>query len=117
MTSKKYQTNVIQNDDSWTAQITRQITSRKVHVSKEQGNFKSESEATDWANEALTEFVSTQKKANERQGSSRKETEETKRLRSARRAEKTEAAKLAKEEALNNEAMTDADATSEADED
>lgn len=107
MTSKKYQINVVQNNDTWTAQITRQITSRKVHVSKEQGDFKSESEANDWANSALKEFVSTQKTANQRQGSSRKETEETKRLRSARRAEKTEATKLAKEEAMNAEAMDD----------
>jgi hypothetical protein len=105
MASKKYQINVVQSNDTWTAQITRQVTSLKVHVSKEQSDFKTESEATAWADEALTEFVNTQKSANQRKGSSRKESEEVKRQRSARRSEKTEAVKLAKEEAKNAEAM------------
>lgn len=107
MASKKYQINVVQSDDTWTAQITRQVTSKTVHVSKEQSDFKTEAEATDWANEALTEFVNTQQSANQRQGSSRKESQEVKRQRSARRSEKTEAAKLAKEEAMNSEAVND----------
>ena len=107
MASNKYQIQVTATGDTWTAQITRQITSRKVHVSKEQGDFKTEAEAQQWADDAIKEFVNTQKTANQRQGSSRKQSEETKRLRSARRAEKTEAAKLAKEAALNDEAMED----------
>lgn len=107
MASKKYQTNVSQSGDTWTAQITRQITSRKVHVSKEQADFASETEAQEWADATLMEFVGTQKTANQRQGTSRKEAEEIKRLRSARRADKTEAAKLAKEQAENAEAMDD----------
>lgn len=105
MTSKKYQINVEQTGELWTAQITRQVTSVKVHVSKEQADFKTQEQAQEWAEQALTEFVSTQQTANQRQGGSRKEAEETKRLRSARRADKTEAAKLAKEDALNAEAM------------
>lgn len=109
MASNKYQIQVEQSDDTWTAKITRQVTSKTVHVSKEQTDFKTEVEATEWANDALTEFVSTQKSANQRQGSSRKEYEEVKRQRSARRAEKTEAEKLAKEEALNAEAMQESD--------
>ena len=109
MASNKYQIQVEQSGDTWTAKITRQVTSRKVHVSKEQSDFKTEVEATEWADEALKEFVNTQKSANQRQGSSRKEFEEIKRQRSARRAEKTEAEKLAKEEALNAEAMEDSD--------
>lgn len=107
MASKKYQTQVVQSNDTWTAQITRQVTSLKVHVSKEQADFKTQAQAQQWADEAIKEFISTQQSANQRQGSSRKESEETKRLRSARRAEKTEAAKVAKEAALNTEAMDD----------
>lgn len=107
MPSKKYQTVITQTGDNWTAQITRQVTSRKVHVSKEQSGFENEAAANEWAEQVLTEFVSTQKNANERQSGSRKLAEETKRNRSTRRAEKTEAAKLAKEEADNAEAMGD----------
>lgn len=107
MASKKYQTNIKKSGETWTAQVTRQITSRKTHVSKEQTGFTSEADANEWANARLSEFVSTQHSANKRQGSAREKSEEIKRQRSARRAEKTESAKLAKEETLNAEAMAD----------
>jgi hypothetical protein len=105
MSSKKYQSDVVQDGALWTASITRQVTSVKSIVSKQQDGFASEAEAQAWVDTHLAEFISTQKNANSRQGSSRKDQEEMKRLRSSRRAEKTEAAKREKEElALANDA-------------
>ena len=77
MSSKKYQSEVLQEGDIWTARITRQITSRKSIVSKQQDGFSSETEAQAWVKINLAEFISTQKSANSRQGTSRKGQEET----------------------------------------
>ncbi len=103
MSSKKYHTHVEQNGDHWTAQIVRQVTKHKTHVSKQQGDFSSEADANAWAEDALGEFVNKQQQANARQGSQRKETEEIRRQRSERRAEKTEIAKLNKEKEREQE--------------
>lgn len=100
MSSKKYQSEVLQEGDTWTARITRQVTSRKSIVSKQQQDFSSEADAQTWVETNLAEFVNTQKSANSRQGTSRKSQEEIKRQRSSRRAEKTEIAKREKEAAL-----------------
>ena len=98
MSSKKYQSEVVQDGDNWTARITRQITSRKSLVSKQQEGLASEAEANAWVDTNIAEFINTQKSANSRQGSNRKEHEEIKRHRSSRRAEKTEIAKRDKKE-------------------
>ncbi len=98
MSSKKYQSEVVEENGQWLARINRRLSSRKSTVSKEQGGFKSEAEAQAWADEALSEFINTQKTANSRQGDSRKLNSEIKRERSSRRAEKTELAKQAKEQ-------------------
>jgi hypothetical protein len=108
MSSKKYQSDVIQDGGEWVARITRQISSVKSIVSKQQGGFASDTEAQAWADTNLAEFISIQKNANSRQGSSRKDHKEVKRLRSSRRAEKTETAKRERAElALANEADKD----------
>lgn len=98
MSSKKYQSEILSNGNTWSARITRQVTSRKSIVSKEQDGFSNEADAQSWVETNLAEFVTTQKTANSRQGSNRKELEEIKRQRSNRRAEKTETAKRDKEE-------------------
>ena len=100
MSSKKYQSEVLQEGNTWTARITRQVTSRKSIVSKQQQDLSSEAEAKAWVETTLAEFISTQKSANSRQGTSRKSQEEIKRQRSSRRAEKTEITKREKEAAL-----------------
>jgi len=100
MSSKKYQSEILQEGDNWTARITRQVTSRKSLISKQQDGFNSEAEASVWAAAALADFISTQKSANTRQTASRKNLEEVKRQRSSRRAEKTEAAKRKKAESV-----------------
>jgi len=95
-TSKKYDFTVEQNDTEWVAKITRKITSKKTLVTKQQDGFKSAEEAQAWAETALIELTETLKKSNQRHGSQRKNLEEIRRQRSARRAEKTEQAKAEK---------------------
>jgi hypothetical protein len=114
MSSKKYQSEILQEGDHWTARITRQITSRKSLVSKQQEGFTSEAEAQAWVDTNMAEFISTQKSANKRQGGSRKDQEEVKRQRSSRRAEKTEIAKNAKKDAEQSEQSNKADSNFEA---
>ncbi|MBI3187418.1 MAG: DUF3622 domain-containing protein [Gammaproteobacteria bacterium] len=48
MQSKKYDYQVAQSKDGWVTQITRKITSKKIHVTKSQDGFASESEARAW---------------------------------------------------------------------
>ncbi|MGK0376052.1 MAG: hypothetical protein ACJA2E_002541 [Arenicella sp.] len=114
MSSKKYQSEVLQEGDSWTARITRQITSRKSLVSKQQDGLASEAEANAWVETNMAEFISTQKSANSRQGGSRKDQEEIKRQRSSRRAEKTEVTKQAKKDAALTEQSSKTDSNFEA---
>jgi hypothetical protein len=96
--NKKYSANIETNGNTWTAQITRQITSRKTHVSKEQDGFASEQEAQEWAELQLAEFTKTQDTNNQRHSAQRKTNEEGRLQRSSRRAEKTLEAKNKKAE-------------------
>ncbi len=107
MSSKKYQSEVLEENGQWTARINRRLSSRKSKVSKEQSGFSSESDAQAWADDALSEFINTQQTANNRQGESRKLNDEVKRQRSNRRSEKTELAKQAKEQAALDQGVLD----------
>ena len=115
MSSKKYRINIEQSGETWTAQIVRQVSKLKMHVSKEQCGFADESDAQIWADSALTEYIGTQKKANARQAAQRKQSEEIKRERSSRRAEKTKAAKEAQKQAELDQAMVENDTPSTSD--
>ncbi|MFT4634398.1 MAG: hypothetical protein ACI854_001098 [Arenicella sp.] len=114
MSSKKYQSEVLQDGDDWVARITRQVTSVKSLVSKQQDGFANQAEAQAWVETNMAEFINTQKSANSRQGGSRKDQEEVRRLRSSRRAEKTETAKNAKKDAELAEQTPEADTGFEA---
>jgi len=59
--SKKYNYRLIQEDGSWTAEITRRVTSRVTIVSKGKGGFATEAEAEAWGRAEVEEFL---KKAN-----------------------------------------------------
>jgi hypothetical protein len=93
---KKYDFKIEQVDSLWRAQITRQVTSRKVAVTKQKADFESESAATQWAEKEQLEFTKAQADSNTRHGEQRKESEEIQRLRSSRRADKTLQAKAEK---------------------
>ena len=64
---KKFDYRAIQDEDgnTWKAEITRQVTSRKMVVSKSQGGFATESEALAWGKEAIKSFVKNLVKQNE----------------------------------------------------
>lgn len=102
--NRKYSYKLEQIKDSWSAQILRQVTSKKVLVSKEQAGFSSEDDAKKWAEQRLLEFTDTLRTSNQRHGTQRKLNEEERQQRSVRRADKTEKAKelkKVKQEALN----------------
>jgi len=92
-TNKKYAYQLEQIDTIWNARITRKVTSKKTVISKQKTGFSSESEAKDWAEKMLSEFTDTQSSSNKRHGETRQQNIQIKQNRSARRAEKTAAAK------------------------
>jgi hypothetical protein len=98
---KKYDFKIEQVDSLWRAQITRQVTSRKVAVTKQKADFESESDAKLWAEKELIEFTKGQADSNARHDEQRKESEQIQRLRSSRRADKTLQAKAEKAKAAN----------------
>ena len=106
---KKYDFRLEQNGATWSAQITRQVTSRKIITSQQQDGFSSETDAREWAESRLAEFMLTQNSINQRQGEQRKNSEEERRLRSSRRADKTAQAKLEKlQEQQKKQSLADA---------
>ena len=94
--NKKYDYKIELSGSTWKAQIIRHITSKKTIISKQKEAFPDEKSAQQWAEEQLLEFTSTLSASNERHGQQRKLSEEQRRQRSNRRAEKTEKAKLEK---------------------
>lgn len=67
----KYAVQVVQNETSWTANITRRASRKAVVVSKTQDGFATEAEAMAWGEEALKAFVENQSKRNERENKAR----------------------------------------------
>jgi len=55
--SKKYDYRVIQDNDSWTTEITRRVTSRVTVVSKGKGGFTTEAEAKEWGESEVKTFL------------------------------------------------------------
>ena len=55
--SKKYDYRVAQDNDAWTAEITRRVTSRVTVVSKDKGGFATEAEAQAWAQAEVESFL------------------------------------------------------------
>lgn len=55
--SKKYDCRVVQDNDSWTAEITRRVTSRVTVVSKGKGGFATEAEALAWGQSEVKAFL------------------------------------------------------------
>jgi len=65
-TSKKFDIRLIEENATWTAQITRRVTARKTIVSKAQDGFTSEAEAQAWADEEFKTFVKVSQERNKR---------------------------------------------------
>jgi hypothetical protein len=50
---------LVQNDKSWSAEIIRKMTSKKMVVTMKKDDFASEKEADDWGKSELKSFVKT----------------------------------------------------------
>lgn len=83
--NKKFAIRVVEKRAGWTAEITRQVTSRKTLVSKRQAGFETEELAQAWAENELLGFVKNQAERNERKGQQRVERQERQELESAKR--------------------------------
>ena len=55
--SKKYDYRVVQNNNAWTAEVTRRVTSRVTVVSKDKGGFATEAEAKAWGQAEVEAFL------------------------------------------------------------
>lgn len=69
--SKKYSIRTSQEKDTWSAEIIRRASARKTVVSKTQAGFKTEAEATEWADKELVLFTIKQSEQNKRRGKKR----------------------------------------------
>lgn len=73
--NRKFAIRVTEKRNGWTAEITRQVTSRRTVVSKRETGFESEVLANEWAEKTLVEFVENQAKRNDRKAEKRSERE------------------------------------------
>lgn len=71
--NKKFDFRLIQENDTWTAQITRRMTARKTVVSKKKQGFESEAEAQTWAETQLQAYLDNLVKRNDRRAKQREE--------------------------------------------
>ncbi|WMN87881.1 DUF3622 domain-containing protein [Vibrio parahaemolyticus] len=73
--NQKFAIRVTEKRNGWSAEITRQVTSRKTVVSKRETGFESEEKAQAWAEQELAGFVQNQVVRNERKAAQRQERE------------------------------------------
>ncbi|AUI85453.1 hypothetical protein BS333_03135 [Vibrio azureus] len=71
----KFAIRVTEKRNGWSAEITRQVTSRKTVVSKRETGFESEEKAQAWAEKELAGFIENQVVRNERKAVQRQERE------------------------------------------
>ncbi len=89
--SKKYDYRVVEDNDTWTAEVTRRVTSRVTVVSKGKGGFATEAEAQAWGQAEVEAFL---KKTNKGEMEKRRVKEKEAELRAAKHEkliDKTEA--------------------------
>ena len=71
MAKGKYGSRILQEGTSWTAEITRKISSKRTGVSKTQDGFSSESEAQAWIEKELPVFLKSLGEQNKRRADER----------------------------------------------
>ena len=69
---KKYNYQLTQDNDSWSVEIIRKVTSKKSLVSKSQDGFASEAEAQQWGENELKLFLGKLDQRNKRHAGQRK---------------------------------------------
>lgn len=63
---KKFDFRVVQKRESWTTEITRRVSARKIHVSKRKAGFATEAEAREWGEAEIKIFSNNLKEKNTR---------------------------------------------------
>lgn len=101
--NKKFAIRVIEKRAGWTAEITRQVTSRKTVVSKREAGFETEELAQAWAEKELLGFVKNQAERNDRKGQQRVERNERQERQERESAERKAAYLQARSEARDVE--------------
>lgn len=71
-TNKKYDFRINQNESEWITEITRRVSSKKTVVSKSQGGFTSELEATEWGKKMLESYLENLNDRNKRRSEENK---------------------------------------------
>ena len=94
----KFAIRTTEKRNGWSAEISRQVTSRKTIVSKREMGFESQELAQEWAEKELAGFVKNQAERNDRKAAQRQERLERE-ARLAREAEEKKARRLAEREA------------------
>ena len=89
--SKKYDYRVIQDNDSWTTEITRRVTSRVTVVSKGKGGFATEAEAKEWGESEVKTFLKKTNIGDQEKRREKKKEEEQKSLMKVKKEEVQEA--------------------------
>ncbi|GLO60127.1 hypothetical protein MACH09_06350 [Vibrio sp. MACH09] len=74
--SKKFSYNVVEKRSGWTAEIVRQVSSKRSVVSKREMGFESEADAIAWAEKELPNFIALQADRNKRKSAMRKADQE-----------------------------------------
>ncbi|PFG46159.1 uncharacterized protein DUF3622 [Vibrio sp. ES.051] len=87
----KFAIRITEKRNGWSAEITRQVTSRKTVVSKRETGFDSEAKAQAWAEKELAEFIQNQVVRNERKAVQRQEREAEQLAAKARKEETRQA--------------------------
>ena len=85
--SKKYDYRVIQDNDSWTTEITRRVTSRVTVVSKGKGGFATEAEAKEWGESEVKTFLKKTNIGEQEKRRAKKKEEEQKSLMKVKKEE------------------------------
>lgn len=57
--SKKYTCRIVQDNDAWTAEVVRRVTSKKSIVTKSQAGFATDDEAEAWGQAEVKTLVKT----------------------------------------------------------
>lgn len=71
--NKKFSYQLLEKRDSWSVEIIRQVTSRKTVVSKRESGFESETQAKEWAEKELQQFINHQIERNKKKSALRRE--------------------------------------------
>lgn len=89
--SKKYDYRVLQDNDAWTAEVIRRVTSRVTVVSKGKGGFATEAEAQAWGQAEVEAFLKKTNKGEMKKRRVKEKEAEIKAVKKEKSIDKTEA--------------------------